>query len=234
MQNISNDGWFKGTSEHEEHLAVSRFLLDKHVQSGIPGDRIVCKPNFAWPAARRTRAGDHFLFLGRLSAEKGVETLLRAWSSMEAPLLVAGDGELRSRLERSAPPTVRFLGSVSNENALGLLHRARALLLPSIWYEGAPRSIAEAYAAGVPVIASRIGSIPEFVEDGRSGSLVPPGDHAELSAAARSLLDDDRSVELGRGAFRLWEERFTPERGAEGLESAYEMAVARGAAASPT
>jgi glycosyltransferase involved in cell wall biosynthesis len=209
-------------------LAVSRFMLEKHVQAGISPQRIVHKPNFAWPTARRSGSGRHFLYLGRLSREKGVRTLARAWRSVDAPLVVAGDGELRPELERTSPSTVEFLGPVDHAKALDLVKSARALILPSLWYEGAPRSIAEAYAAGVPVIASRIGSIPEFVEDGRSGCLVSPGDSGSLAEAAGALRDDDRCAELGEGAHGLWRERFTPERGVLELESAYETAIARG------
>ena len=208
-------------------LAVSEFIRDKHVQAGIPAERIVHKPNFTWPVRRRSGPGEHLLYLGRLSAEKGVRTMVDAWQVVDAPLLVAGDGPLRRELERAAPASVKFLGTVSPERALELVRTARALVLPSIWYEGAPRSIVEAYAAGVPVIASRIGSLPEFVEDGRSGRLVPPGDAGALGDAAAAVLDDRRSVELGEGAHRIWEERFTPERGGEELEAAYETALDR-------
>jgi glycosyltransferase involved in cell wall biosynthesis len=206
-------------------LAVSRFILERHVRAGVPRDRIVCKPNFAWPSARREGPGGYFLYLGRLAPEKGLRSLVEAWSEVDAPLSIVGDGDLRSELEAAAPPTVTFLGTVSGERALELLRGARAMILPSIWYEGAPRSIAEACAAGVPVIASRIGSLPEFVDDGSTGRLFPAGDPAALARAAIELLDDSVSTRLGEGAYRLWEARFTPERGAEELEAAYAKAM---------
>ena len=140
--------------------------------------------------------------------------------------MVAGDGPLRRELERAASPPVRFLGAVSADRALDLLGAARALILPSVWFEGAPRSIAEACAAGVPSVASRIGSLPEFVEEDRSGLLVPPGDAGALAGAVTALLDDGRSSTLGDGAHRLWRERFTPERAARDLETAYARAGA--------
>jgi glycosyltransferase involved in cell wall biosynthesis len=207
-------------------LAVSAFILDKHVQAGIARDRLMCKPNFAWPAAaRREGPGEYFLYLGRLVPEKGVGVLLEAWRQVDAALLIAGGGDLRPELERMAGPRVSFLGSVPGERALELLLRCRAMILPSTWSEGAPRSIPEAYAAGVPVIASRIGSLPEFVEDGVSGRLVPPEDPELLAEAVTELLDDGRSVAMGDEAFELWRKRFTPERGGAELEAAYARAI---------
>ena len=207
------------------YLAVSRFIRDKHVAAGIPADRILCKPNFSWPSERRDGAGEYFLYVGRLVPEKGLHTLMEAWRRVEAPLLVAGDGALRQELERLAPSAVRFLGSVPHPEALDLLRAARAMVLPSIWYEGAPRSIPEAYAAGVPVLASDIGSLADFVEDGVTGRLLPPGDPRALAGAARELLDDGRSAQLGDGAYGRWVERFTPERGAADLEGAYRNVI---------
>jgi glycosyltransferase involved in cell wall biosynthesis len=203
------------------YLASSQFMRDRHIAAGILPGRILCKPNFAWPAARREGAGDYFLYVGRVVREKGLHTLMEAWRQVDAPLLIAGDGELRPELEETAPSRVRFLGSVPHAEALGLLRAARATILPSIWYEGAPRAIPEAYAAGVPAVASDIGSMSEFVDEGRSGLLIPPGDPEALAGAVRELLDDARSSQLGEGAYRSWVEEYTPQRGAAELEGAY-------------
>jgi glycosyltransferase involved in cell wall biosynthesis len=105
-----------------------------------------------------------------------------------------------------------------------LLARARALIVPSLWYEGAPRIILEAYAAGVPVLASRIGALPELVEHGASGLLFPPNEVAALATAVTRLADDGESERLGEGAWQLWRARFTPERGLKELEACYRRA----------
>jgi glycosyltransferase involved in cell wall biosynthesis len=107
----------------------------------------------------------------------------------------------------------------------GLLGRARALVLPSIWYEGAPRIIVEAFAAGVPVLASRIGGIPESVDHEVSGFLVSPGAREEWAAAVERLLDDAVAERLGDGAWTVWQDRFSPERALEQLESCYIQAL---------
>jgi glycosyltransferase involved in cell wall biosynthesis len=106
-----------------------------------------------------------------------------------------------------------------------LLVNARALLVPSRWYEAAPRSIIESYAAGVPVIASDIGALPEAVTDERTGLLARTDDPYSWASAMERLSDDAISERLGAEAHRLWEERFSPDRGLRDLEDAYADAL---------
>ncbi|MFL5737014.1 MAG: glycosyltransferase family 4 protein [Actinomycetota bacterium] len=209
-------------------LAVSEFVRAKHIQGGIAPERIAVKPNFTWPAERRTGPGEYLLFLGRLSSEKGVDTILRAAdrSPRGCPVLVVGDGPDAEALRRSAPANVAFRGQVGASEVPSILASARALLVPSRWYEAAPRSIIEAYAAGVPVIASDIGALPEAVPDGRTGLLARADDPAGWAARMEDLADDATSERLGEGAYRLWTERFSPERGVRDLEEAYSEAMA--------
>jgi glycosyltransferase involved in cell wall biosynthesis len=209
-------------------LAVSEFVRQKHVQGGIAPERIVVKPNFTWPAERRAGPGEYLLFLGRLSSEKGVDTILRAAdrSPRGCPVLVVGDGPDAEALRRSAPVNVAFRGQVEAAEVPSILARARALLVPSRWYEAAPRSIIEAYAAGVPVIASDIGALPEAVPGGRTGLLARADDPVEWAARMEELADDATSERLGAAAYRLWSERFSPERGVRDLEEAYSEAMA--------
>ena len=218
-----------GTFDHvTRYLAVSEFVRDKHVQAGLPADRVGVKANFTWPADRRSGPGDHFLFLGRLAHEKGVDTLMDAWRLLGAsarPLVIVGDGPAGDELRADPPPGVEFRGQVSADDVPGLLAHARALLVPSRWYEAAPRSIIEAYAVGVPVLASDLGALPEAIVDGVTGRPVIVNDpHAWAEAVGE--LDDATSTRLGAGAFRVWEDRYSPERGLAGLEAAYRDAVA--------
>ena len=207
-------------------LAVSEFIKTKHVEGGMPAGRVIVKPNFSWPAPRRVGAGDSFLYLGRLSPEKGVSTLMAAWRPSFGRLVVAGDGPRSADLRRGAPENVEFVGSVGEQQVPSLLARARALLLPSVWFEGSPRSVIEAYASGVPVVASKIGSLEEAVHHDVTGLLVPPRDAEGWGAALERLRDDDESIRLGSAALDLWKERYSPDRGLESLESAYREAIA--------
>jgi len=207
-------------------VAVSGFVRDTYVRAGFDPGRIVVKPNFAWPVPRREGPGEHFLYLGRYSAEKGVEQLVRAWRPELGPLLVVGTGPLHGRLEELAGPGVDVRGPVRPAQAQELVRRARAVLVPSIWYEAFSRTIVEAYAAGVPVVASRIGALPEVVEEGVTGLLAEPGDADSWAGAVAALRDDELSLRLGEGAYRAWRERYTPERNLEMLERIYREARA--------
>lgn len=208
-------------------LAVSEFVRCKHVDAGISPERIAVKPNFAWPAEPRVGPGQYFLYIGRLSAEKGVDLLLRAWAEggIGVPLKIVGDGPEGEALRASAPAGVEFLGEVPPERVPRVLAGARAMLVPSRWYEAAPRSITEAYAVGVPVLASDIGALPEAVRVGRSGYLAPPDDAAAWAELAIRLTDDRESEKLGAGAREVWNQEFTPERAMRSLEAAYRTAI---------
>lgn len=210
-------------------LAVGEFVKAKHVEAGIDPSRILVKPNFVPAQERRSGPGDRFLFMGRLAHEKGLDTVLRAWEHTPAGagLDVVGSGPDERVLRDSTPSDarIRFLGQVAPDRVPDLLARARALLVPSRWYEAAPRTIVEAYASGVPVIASDIGALPDSVEPGVSGLLVPSERPDAWAEAVGSLLDDETSLRLGDGAHGRWRERYSPEVGLAELESCYRAAV---------
>lgn len=210
-------------------FAVSGFVRQKYVDAGFGPERVRVKANFSWEAPRRDGAGDYFLYLGRLAPEKGVDTLIQAWRTAPGKLLVVGDGPDAASLRRDAPPGVEFLGEVQASHVAAIVAKARALLVPSKWYEAAPRGIIEAYAAGVPVLAGRIGALVEAVEDNVSGLLLPFDDADAWAKAAERLMDGSEAERLGAGAFATWEQKFSPARGLAGLEAAYEEALdARG------
>jgi glycosyltransferase involved in cell wall biosynthesis len=206
------------------YLAVSGFVRRKYVEAGWPENRIEVKSNFAWESPRREGPGRYFLYLGRLSSEKGVATLLAAWRRSSSRLLVVGDGPIAGALRADAPTNVEFRPTVSPADVPNLIREARAVLLPSVCYEAQPRVILEAYAAGVPVLASDLGALPEAVGPD-SGVLVQPGDADAWSDAVGRLLDDRESERLGQGAWQRWRERYSPERGLTDLEDAYRRAV---------
>jgi glycosyltransferase involved in cell wall biosynthesis len=211
-------GTFAGV---DAFLAVSEFVREKHVEAGFDPGRIRVKPNFVAPMPVRRGAGEEFLFLGRLSPEKGLDRLVEVWGDVPARLVVVGDGPERARLAAAAPPNVEFHGSVEPERVAGYLARARALVLPSICYEGAPRTVVEAFAAGVPVVANRSGALPTIVDDGETGVLVDPARPGDWPAAVSRLLDDGASRSMGDAAHRAWRARYSPERGIADLEAVY-------------
>jgi glycosyltransferase involved in cell wall biosynthesis len=221
-----------GTFRHvAAFLAVSEFVRDKHVEAGMDAARIRVKPNFVAPMPRRKGPGGDFLYLGRLSSEKGLDRLVARWREMPGRLVVVGDGPDRDRLEAAAPDGVEFRGAVPPDAVGGYLATARALVLPSICYEGAPRTVVEAYAAGVPVVANRHGALPSVVADGVTGLLVDPGSRDGWRDALARLGDDETSERLGEGAFADWRSRYSPETGLADLEAAYTAVTAGSGAA---
>lgn len=203
-------------------LAVSAFVREKHVEAGLPAERIIVKPNVVPAQTPREGPGMYFLVLSRLVVEKGVSEIIRSWDRSLGELRIAGDGPERAKLESLAVGRgVHLDGAMEPEEIPALLAGARALLVPSCWFEGQPRVILEAYAAGVPVIASRIGGLAEAVIDNETGITVDPGDSNAWRAAAQRLGDDETSVRLGRAAHALWSDRFSQDRGLALLEAAY-------------
>jgi glycosyltransferase involved in cell wall biosynthesis len=169
-------------------------------------------------------APGYLLFVGRLRLRKGVEVLLAALARLcalhpEARLLIAGDGEHRRALERTAArleveEAVTFLGRCDAARVRALLAGAGALAVPSI-YEGMPLVVLEAMAAGVPVVASRVSGIPEIVVDGETGWLVPPEDPAALATAlGAALAEPDEARRRGEAGRRRLDERFRPRHAA--------------------
>ena len=205
------------------YIALTEFARQKFIEGGLPAGRIVVKPNFIYPDPG-SRVGDSgfALFLGRLSREKGIATLMRAWENLPAvPLKVAGDGPLmplvaESAARRRGPAAIEAMGWRTREEVLDLLKRASFLVVPSEWYEGFPLTIVEALACGVPVIGSRLGGVGEVIQHGVSGLHFEPGDAVDLAAKASRLWSDTAlRGSLGRGARSQFEALYTADRNYE-------------------
>lgn len=169
-------------------VAPSRFIIDKLVAWGWERQRFAYIPNFV-AAAHFTPSADvgrSFLYFGRLSPEKGLDTLIRAAAQARQSLTIVGTGPEAERLRALAGKLgadVNFPGYLSGEPLHAAVRAARAVVLPSTWYENAPISILEAYALARPVIGSDIGGISEMIRPGETGAMVPPGDVGALAAA---------------------------------------------------
>ncbi|MFH5804241.1 glycosyltransferase [Alienimonas sp. DA493] len=228
------------TTVVDRFVALTEFSRDLFVRAGLPGERIDVKPNFVAPdpgpgPAERTGG---VVFVGRLSEEKGLHTLLDAWRRVrsDARLTIVGDGPLGEEV-RAAAATDSRITAVGRRPFAEVLERvaaAEALVMPSVWYETFGRTLIEAFAAGTPVIASRLGAMAEIVTDGETGVLFPPGDAAALAAAVDALQSDPpRRRRLGAAARGAYEAGFTADRNYELLRAIYERALARRRPASP-
>ncbi len=209
----------------------SHFARRKFIEAGFPADKIAMKPNFIDPdpgPGDGPTAGA--LFVGRLSPEKGLETLLTAWRDLGArlPLTIVGDGPMRSIVEQEAAANkaILYQGSCSHAKVLELMGRARCVVVPSIWYETFGRTIIEAFAKGTPVIASRLGCMEELVADGRTGVLFTPGQPTDLIAAVTSFLEAGGDTPRMRRACRqTYLDGYTADRNYEMLLDLYTRAL---------
>jgi glycosyltransferase involved in cell wall biosynthesis len=208
-------------------LALTGFARDLFVRGGLPPDRVLVKPNsVADPGARAAppSTSGTVLFVGRLDPLKGLGTLLDAWGTA-APagleLVIVGDGPLRAELERRAGRGVRLLGRRPADEVRRLMLQARTLVFPTMLLEGPSLVVREAFAAGLPVLASRLGGIPELLGPVGERWLVEAGDPAAWAAALGGLADGRGLDEAGRRARLVFERHFTPEIGLRLLEDAY-------------
>lgn len=212
------------------YAAVSGFLRESMVRGGLLARRVVVKENFIDPdPGLGAGDGDYALYVGRLSPEKGLRSLLRAWSEGDigGRLDVAGAGPLAGELAAAEQSgAIRALGRLERTALAGTLSRARFVVFPSEWDEGCPLAVLESLAAGVPVVATAVGGLPDFVQDGVAGLIVPRGDRAALARACR-LLWRDRALRdrLSLGARAAFERRFTARIGVKALESVFAQAL---------
>lgn len=193
------------------YIALNEFCRGKFIEGGLPADRVVVKPNFVDFDLPEPGARAGLLFVGRLSVEKGVATLAQAMTLLpDAKLRVAGDGPEAGLLGGMAG--VARLGSQPGETVRHEMSRAMALVVPSICYENFPRTIAEAFASGLPVIASRIGALADIVRDGETGLLFEPDDPRDLAdKMAWALANPAQMAEMGRKARAQYEVEFSAE-----------------------
>lgn len=212
------------------YLATTEFSKARFVAGGLPRERIWVKPQAVadpGPRSGPPSASRTVLYVGRLSKEKGLSVLIEAIAGVEAADLqldVIGDGPERRALERQAGPRVRFLGRLSPQQVRDQMVRARALAFPSICYENFSMTVAEAMAAGLPVVASDLGGTPEILGD-RTGRLVAPGDVAAWTDALQALAEPAFVDAAGATGRQRWSQRFSRDAVLPMLEEAYEHAL---------
>ena len=217
----------------DRFIAPSDFLRSKLLEGGFDPARVVCVPNFVDLALYTgLPEEDYFCYLGRLSPEKGLDILVRAVAGLDAGrLLVVGDGPeagaLRTLAAELKTSRVEFAGYRSGEELRRILARSQFVVLPSRWYENLPFAVMEAFASSKAVVASRIGGIPEMVEDGVNGLLFPMGDEGSLAACLARMLGDRRlREEMGRRAREKAERLYEREGHYAEIERIYRDVIA--------
>jgi glycosyltransferase involved in cell wall biosynthesis len=215
------------------YVVLTEFSRSRYVDFGFPEDKIRVKPNFVDPdPGMRTGPGSYALFAGRLDPEKGIPTLLKAWLQMSHfhRLRILGDGQFRIQTEAFAKvyPNVEFTGWLPHTNVFEQMKGARFVVFPSEWYENLPLVIIEAFACGVPVIASNLGAMKEVVEHGRTGLLFEPGNVADLARTMALAWDrPDYMQQLAQNARAEYEAKYTAAVSYRRLMAIYDEVIAR-------
>lgn len=221
----------------DRFICVSDFQLAVMRRAGLPAGKLTRLHNFVDTATFRpcdaADRGDYYLYYGRIERLKGVPTLIEAMRRTDGRVMIAGDGQWRPEMERRIAGDARFdfRGFLSGAALREAIAGAKAVIVPSEWYENCPMSVIEAKASGTPVIGARIGGIPELVRDGIDGVLFEPGDADGLAAAIAKVEAADRTA-MGQAARADAEARFAPGVHLDGLLAIYGEAIAaRGRAA---
>jgi glycosyltransferase involved in cell wall biosynthesis len=217
------------------YITLTEFSRKKFIAAGFCPEQIVVKSNFVeMDPGARAKAGSYGLYAGRLSPEKGLTTLLRAWEQLPVqwPLQIIGNGPERPALEdqvrRRNILNVRFRGSLTRTETIAAMKEARFIVVPSLWYEGFPMVIAEAMACGTAVVCSRLGAMEEIVADQRTGLHFSPGDSEDLAQkAAWAWTHPDEVSKLGRAARRECLRRYTADQNYISLMKIYERVLGR-------
>ncbi len=222
----------KGTwrEKVDRFIALTDFAKNKFVEAGFPEEKIVVKPNFVEDPlnikSKGLREAKAF-FVGRISREKGVSGLMSAWDHLNYPLLLAGDGPEFEGLKNSCDNNaITFLGTQSKEQVYDLMTHSQFLVMPSIWYEGFPMVLVEAFAHGLPVICSRLGGMAEIVEDGVTGLHFEAGNADDLAKKVRWMIAHlEECEQMGKNARLEYEKKYTPEKNYEMLMDIYQQAI---------
>lgn len=206
------------------YIALNKFCREKFIVGGLPANKIVTKANFVDFPQPTAHLREGFLFVGRLSAEKGIDVLAQALAKLPTfNIRVAGTGPDDACLNDAA---ITRLGALTNDQVRYEMSSAMALVLPSIWYENFPRTLVEAFGCGLPVIASKIGALAELVEDGVTGLLFEPGNADDLAAKLQWAADHPEQMKVIGDAARLkYETNYTAEHNYKQLIAIYNEAI---------
>lgn len=211
----------------DAYITLTKFARDKFVQNGFSASQIYVKPNFvSADPGLGDGSGGYALYVGRLSVEKGLDTLLAAWEILDykVPLKIVGDGPLSCQVEAAAQKShkLEWLGRRPINEVYDLMGKAQFLVFPSKWYETFGRVAVEAFAKGTPVIASKIGAIAEIVDSGRTGLLFEAGNSSDLASKVNKLVSNEsRLAHMRHQARDEFVNKYTAQKNYETLTEIY-------------
>ncbi|PTL99316.1 MAG: hypothetical protein DA407_16865 [Bacteroidetes bacterium] len=213
------------TNKIDRFIVLTPFIKDLLLNSSlnIIEEKIIVKPNSTDDLIvdKSKKINNKFLFVGRLSKEKGVDTLVKAFNEIpEMELDIIGSGVLETSLKKIAEKNIKFHGSQNREYIKEKLNTAKALVFPSIWYEGLPNTLIEAFSTGTPVLSSNLDNINQIVISGYNGETFTPNNAKSL---ANKVLEFSKknTVQYGINSRQLYEDTYTHQKNLENLTKIY-------------
>jgi glycosyltransferase involved in cell wall biosynthesis len=228
-----NNTW---NSKVDGLITFTNFSKSKFVEYGIKPEKLSIKPNFIQDQPNiaklnhEARHHEFYVFVGRVSKEKGVETLIDTWQKLpdKIPLVIIGDGPQAASLREKSRsnPNIIWKGYQKKDITLAYIKQAKALLFPSVWYEGFPMTILEAFSLSTPVISTNIGSQAEIISDGYDGMHFKVGNAEDLAAKIK-LIEEEPGLpkNLGDNARRTYLSKYTPDINYQILQGIYESVL---------
>ncbi len=233
----SNKTW---DNQIDAFISLSDFNRNKFIQFGLTPEKVFRKPNFYFnPPDPSYSHNGYAIFVGRLSVEKGIDILLNACNNIKNLndnkkifIKIVGDGpqniNLKKRINNERIDSIELIGRKINFETIKIIKKAKFIIMPSLWYEGFPMVLGEAYACGKPVIASRLGAMAELVEDGKTGLLFEPGNAKDLADKMRWMYEhEDECIQMGKNARKVFEEKYTADKNFEILMNIYKTVIER-------
>lgn len=221
----------------DTYIVLTESAKELFVQSsfGVSTEKFMVKPNFVSSPFKNASLDreDKFLFVGRLSEEKGVLLLLETFSRTGFQLIIAGDGPLKDKVLKASKenPNIEYVGNKDKASILSLMEKCTALIFPSIWFEGMPLTIIEALSCGTPIIASNIGAMKSMIEEGVNGLHFEPNDSDSLQKKLEYWLTLESSEKDNYciNSYNSYLNRYTPQGNEEQLSSIYQSVIHSGA-----
>jgi glycosyltransferase involved in cell wall biosynthesis len=208
-------------------IALTDFAKQKYIEAGISESKIVVKPNFVDGSIQPVFEKENYgIFVGRLSEEKGIEHLLRAWENIDYPLLVVGDGPQKDLLLNNSNSNVIYKGKLDKNDVMELVSKAKFLVMASTWYEGLPMVLVEALSVGTPCIVPNLGGMASVIKDDICGLRYQPNDIDDMRKTVNRLIaDQEIAARLAHGAYNEFTENYTPQKNYQQLIDIYQLAI---------
>ena len=226
-----NHNWKKNILNNKinRFIALSDFAKNKFIQANFEKNKIHVKPNFIPTQISATQTNavrqNHCLYIGRLSEEKGITTLLKAWENINYPLKIFGDGPLNNQLNKSQP-NITFLGHQNKNLILKEMKLAKFLIFPTECYEGFPITILESFASALPVLASNIGAVSEIIKDKYNGILFKSGNIEDIRKKINwTLSNTNECKKIAQNALKEFETKYSSETNYNLLIEIYKEAI---------